>query len=203
MDLQFDLSGVYVRLRGLDDSLADRFAERWGPYAAHDRGNAHLDVVVTTLDADMEDVGFGVDWSRSGTPGGKMRFAMHEGEIEIDTDTRARAGLRRGDVGRRFGGLVSLLCAALASTLPSRGGAILHGAGVVIDDVGFLLIGPEGSGKSTWLALARDAGARPLSDDLVVVDTARDRLEVLQSPFRDETASPSPSRPGRWPSPPP
>ncbi|MDX1388484.1 MAG: hypothetical protein R3344_04810 [Acidobacteriota bacterium] len=197
MDRLFDLSGVRVRLRGLDDALGERFDERWGAYAvAEDDAEVDLDVVVVALDAEMENVEFGANWTRSGSVTGIRRFGMHEGAIEID-GKRSRAEIRRGDAGRRFGGLANLVCAALATTLPSRGAAVLHGAGVVIDDIGFVLVGPEGSGKSTWLALATEAGGRPLSDDLVVVDAAGEALTVLQSPFRDETAARS--APGRWP----
>jgi hypothetical protein len=197
MDSRFDLSGVSVRLRGLDETLAARFAERWGAYRTRDdRPRADLDVEVVAHHAELDDAPFGEGWKREIKPSGGMRFAMHEGEIEVAPDGKARAAIRTGDVRRRFGGLANLVCAALAWTLPARRCVLLHGAGIVVGEGGFVLVGPEGSGKTTWVELAREAGARILSDDLVFIDGQGERVDLLMTPFRDEQAGRS--VPGRF-----
>jgi hypothetical protein len=197
MAVRFDLSGVSVRLRGLDAGLAARFAERWGNYETRDdTSRPDLDVEVVAHDDELDDVPFGEGWKRGATSRGGMRFSMHEGEIEVDPDGKARAVIRRGDVRRRFGALANLVCAALAWTLPARPCVVLHGAGIVVGESGFVLVGPEGSGKTTWVELAREAGAMILSDDLVVIDGARERPDLLMTPFRDEQAGRS--APGRF-----
>jgi len=193
----FNLSGVSVRLRGLDETLAARFGERWGNYETGDPVSPpNLDVDLFAHDGAMDDVPFGEGWTRGATPRGGMRFAMHEGEIEVDRDGKARATIRTGDVRRRFGGLANLICAALAWTLPTRRGVVLHGAGIAVAERGFVLVGPEGSGKTTWVELAREAGATILSDDLVIVDGGTEQPDLLMTPFRDEQAARS--GPGRF-----
>ena len=58
-----------------------------------------------------------------------------------------------------------------------------------------MLVGPEGSGKSTWAGLAQQAGVRVLSDDVVVVEPgAGGALEALATPFRSKSTGA-----GRWP----
>ena len=74
---------------------------------------------------------------------------------------------------------------------------MLHAAGCVFRDHAFLLVGPAGSGKSTWIEHARRGGANVLSDDIIFVDTSGGRVEALSTPIRSET--PVPFRPGRWP----
>ena len=92
MDLCFDLSGLSVRLLGLDDALAERFDERWGEYEVRGGGpRPDLEVDVSGLGDAFDDVPFGDGWTRALMPDGGIRFAMHEGEIEVDPDGKARA----------------------------------------------------------------------------------------------------------------
>jgi hypothetical protein len=93
--------------------------------------------------------------------------------------------------------MINLLRACLAWYLPGRGTAMLHAAGLVIEDRAFFLVGAEGSGKTTWARLGQECGAHVLSDDLVLVQCAADRVLALGSPFRSTLRADY--RPGRWP----
>ena len=78
------------------------------------------------------------------------------------------------------------------------GGAMLHAAGIVLEGRAFVLIGAEGSGKTTWTLRAREAGADVLSDDIVVVTrSASGAFEALSTPFR--SAQYGTLLAGRWP----
>jgi hypothetical protein len=192
-----DLSGLVVRLRGLDDALASAFASEWAPFIAGAGTTPWLDVEVRSSDRVMA-AGRVMQPSLTGdVKDGAARFWSDEGELTIDAEGRAYVSLARGDDRWRFWGLVNLLAAALAVRLPSRSGALLHAAGIVLDGRAFLLVGQEGSGKSTFAAVARRGGARVISDDTVLVDRGEDGLVLLGSPFRaHEATNPGP---GRWP----
>jgi hypothetical protein len=192
-----DLSGLVVRFRGLDDALAGLFASRWAPFVTRRDTTPWLDVAVTASDHTIA-TGRPMRKSIAGeVRGGGGRFRSDEGEIEVDPEGRARVRLGRGDDQWRFWGLANLVGAALAVRLPSRPGALLHAAGVVIDGRGFVLIGPEGAGKSTFARMAAAGWERVISDDTVLVDGASGHLELLGSPTRSHEAT-NLGR-GRWP----
>ena len=192
-----DLSGLVVRFRGLDDALAGALASGWAPFIASASAPPWLDVEVHPSDRTIA-TGRVMRPSLTGdVKDGAARFWSDEGEITIDAAGSARVSLGRGDDSWRFWGLVNLIAAALAVRLPSRPGAVLHAAGIVLDERAFLLIGPEGSGKSTFASAAREGGARVISDDTVLVDNGPDGLALLGSPIRaHEATDPGP---GRWP----
>lgn len=60
-----------------------------------------------------------------------------------------------------------------------RGRAVLHGSAVLQGSTAVALLGQSGSGKSTVAALCCAAGAKVLSDDLVVLETSRDAVWCL------------------------
>jgi hypothetical protein len=122
---------------------------------------------------------------------------MREGWADVDVAGRARVHLLRDNDQRRYFTALNFLRAALGWCLPERGGALVHAAGLVIDGRAFLLVGPEGSGKSTWSRFGENAGARVISDDLVLLDGAGERPEILGAPFRSTHRTDY--RPGRWP----
>jgi len=192
-----DFSGLVVRFRGLDDALAGALASRWAPFIASQAATPWLDVAVSAADRTIE-TGRAMRPSLTGeVRDGSARFRSDEGEIAIDAAGLARVRLGRGDDAWRFWGLVNLTAAACAFHMPSRPGAVLHAAGIVVDGRAFVLSGPEGAGKSTFARAAREGGARVIGDDTVLIDGATGRLELLGWPFRaDEATSPGP---GRWP----
>jgi hypothetical protein len=193
-----DISGLGVRFGGLDDALAAALSSEWAPFlAAPSAGEPWLDVELETSDRVIPE-GRVMRPSLTGeVRDGAARFWSDEGEITVAAAGRARVGLARGRDNWRFWGLVNLIAAAMAVRLPSRHGALLHAAGIVLDGRAFLLVGPEGAGKSTFAQAARQGGARVISDDTVVLDAEGDRLVLLGSPIRaHEATEPGP---GRWP----
>jgi hypothetical protein len=68
----------------------------------------------------------------------------------------------------------------IALCLQQQGVTTLHGSAVELADVAVAFLAPKYHGKSTTAAALIEAGARPLSDDLVAV-TAGDTPSVLSS----------------------
>jgi hypothetical protein len=122
---------------------------------------------------------------------------MPEGEAEVGDDGVARIRLARGPEATAYFAMMNLLRACLAWRLPSRGGAMLHAAGLAVDGRAFALVGSEGSGKSTWARSGEQAGGHVLSDDIVLLEGGESGIEALGSPLRSTHRSDY--RPGRWP----
>jgi hypothetical protein len=193
-----DLSGLLVRVGGLDDGLASAFEESWGAFVAAEPDRTPW------LDVAVDDAGRAIPELPHMRPSmaGEVRetgarFESDEGTIELDAGGRALARLGSGAASWRFWGLANLLYAAIAARLPSRPGVMLHAAGIVVEGRAFLLTGAAGSGKSTFARAARDAGARVVSDDSVIVDGGSGGPSLLGTPVRASEARPG--GPGRWP----
>jgi hypothetical protein len=194
----FDLAGLAVRVRGLPDPQRVRLVEAWHAFVAPCQEPWFLDVEVEAAAAIEDVTPFGAKSMTARFDGGVARYAMTEGWVEVPPAGIVRARLAATSADKQFFALVNLLFAATAWRLPSHGGALLHAAGIVLDGCAFVLIGPEGSGKTTFTLRARDAGAAILSDDIVVVAQAPSgRFEALATPFR--SAQYGTVRAGRWP----
>lgn len=197
--LEFNLSGLGVRFEALPPDIEPFLRDVWGAYAMTPEDRQPLLVSV-------EEEGRALPPGRTMSevldaeplPGGAVRFVTGEGRVEIDAGgASAAVHLASGDAGRRGWGLVNLTLAAIGRRLLAREGAALHAAGIIVDGRAFVLVGPSRSGKTTWAAAASRAGIPVLSDDVVLLDSTRGRLEALGAPFRDRDYPP-PGR-GRWP----
>jgi hypothetical protein len=196
--VDLDLSGLALRLSGADDGIEASVVAHWGAFLARGAtGPPWIDVAVVPSERPL----LARPTMRPSLTGEVRpegaRFTSDEGSIEIGADGRAQATIGTGDPAWRFWGLANLLAAAIAYRLPSRPGALLHAAGIVLDGRAFLLVGAAGTGKSTWARLARAAGARVVSDDAVVLDAASGQVELLGTPVRSHEAHPGGV--GRWP----
>ncbi|HXV77848.1 MAG TPA: hypothetical protein VD788_16175 [Candidatus Polarisedimenticolaceae bacterium] len=192
----FDLSGVVVALDGLPAEAGARLLAQWSAFLADDRP-PFLELAVRLATRPAPPSAFAPKRMRSALAATHARFEMPEGLAEVDARGRGRIELTRGLGTREFFTLLNLLRACLAWRLPDRGAAMLHAAGLVIDGRGFLLVGAEGAGKSTWARLGETVGAHVVSDDLVLVDPEADGYALLGAPFR--STHPVTYRPGRWP----
>jgi hypothetical protein len=188
------LSGIHLALHGLSSSLEQSFRERWGRYVSDDAQDAWLDVRVSVAGDPVAGGTLTMDRLVAEFEGAVARFSMSEGTIELSGHESARVRLAPASSDTQHFVLVNLICAALACALPSRGAALLHAAGCVLEGQAFLLVGSAGSGKSTWIEQARRGGATALSDDLIFVDTAGERVEALSTPIRGYYPEPR-----RWP----
>ena len=190
-------SSVSIRVQGMTRESADRMLEEWRPFVTHTTAEPFLSLEVAFVDGDVDPGPFRPKLMSSIFEPEAARFSMDGGEVQVDETGQAHVTLTRGLGHKEYFTLMNLLRAALAWRLPQRGAALLHAAGIVVEQGAFLLVGSEGSGKSTWAALAERAGARVLSDDLVLVDGGGVRLEALGSQFRSTHRADY--RPGRWP----
>ncbi len=194
----FDFSGLGVVLEG---SAARReiagLSGEWSAYVASPRESPFLRLRVAR-DRRVEGPG--------GTAPKGMSLSLHEGAAiyrtdlgtcRVERDGEAEVVLAPGEEDARRRALQNFVRAALAFLLPTRNGAAVHSAGIVVEGRGFLVVGASGAGKSTAAALAESEGALVVSDDLVLVDGASGEAELLGSPFRSTHLTVCP--PGRWP----
>jgi hypothetical protein len=197
-DLRFDLSGIGIGLHGVPDAAAAWIERAWDGFRAGPGGDDWLDVEVaigaTAIDRSRP---FAPKAMRARFARPTARFEMDDGCAEVGLDGPARITLARDLRERAPFALLNLVRACLAWRLPSRGGVLLHAAGLVVEGRAFVLVGSEGSGKTTWVELGRSAGAIAVSDDLVLLDAVRGDVELVGAPFRSRLSTPSPR--GRWP----
>ena len=195
--LNFDLSGITIRLADVPPASAERLRSEWGVYAISEQAHPFLRIQVRPDRIEPPRVRFEPKAMLSDFAGGKATFVMPEGRAEVRREGRGVIELARELGQREFFTLMNLVRASLAWCLPSRGAALLHAAGMVIDDRGFVLAGAESSGKSTWARLGEDVGEIVISDDLVLIDATPDGYDLLGAPFR--STHKTVFRKGRWP----
>lgn len=195
--LDFDLSGIRLRVRGLPGEYERLLREEWAGFEAAAPGTPFLDVAVRAGSEPEPRSQWDPKAIRSLVRSGSARYELEEGAIEVGADGKAALSLRSGAGSRTFFAFLNLIRAGLAWRMPSRGGAMLHAAGIVVKGRAFLLVGPEGSGKTTWAGAGAAGGADVLGDDVVLVDRAPERFEALAAPLRPRSGSLR--LPGRWP----
>ena len=195
--LFFDFSGLRLEFRGLTPELACYAATDWASFRSPDAAAPDLVVDARVSPTIAPAAVFDPKSMTAEVDADRARFTMGGGSGAISRSGSMCVSLSQAQVEWQFYTLANLLCAGLAWTLPERGGLVLHAAAAVLDERAFVLVGPEGSGKSTWAAHAKEGGARILSDDIVVVAGVDTHPEVLSMPFRDD--HPVGVGPGRWP----
>lgn len=195
--LEFDLSGVTLRLTDVPSGTAARLATEWGVYATVGVSAPFLRIQILSDRIEPPGSAFEPKKMVSRFSGKEALFGLPEGRARVDRDGRGTIELARELGSREFFTLMNLVRASLAWCLPSRGAALLHAAGLVLDERGFVLAGSEGSGKSTWARLGEESGAIVISDDLVLVDATPDGHALLGAPFR--STHKTVFRKGRWP----
>jgi hypothetical protein len=200
---RFDLSGLTVAIGGTERDVVDGLAGLWTAFRAGEPvGATWLQVSVEAgsaddaLDGASAEKGLEIRRTRDGG----IAVRMSEGRALLDPGgSRARVVVapRASREARTWAGQ-NLLLPVLAWALAlRRGGGVVHGAAVVLDRRAFLLVGPEGAGKSTFARVAVEQGENVLGEDLALIDAADGRVQVLASPFRVENATGT--GPGRWP----
>lgn len=195
--MELDFSGIGMRLDGLSPALESELGRVWGAFVTSAAEAPLLHCRFQALDRKAPPGRFRPKAMHSELDGLGAVFEMPEGRATVAADGTARIDLL-GDLGRReYWTAVNLLRACLAWWLPQRGAALLHAAGLVVDGRAYLLVGPAGSGKSSWARLGEQGGARVLSDDLVLVDGSGTAVEALGAPFR--STHNADFLPGRWP----
>lgn len=157
----------------LTGHLADRFAPlRGDPLATAtvvevpDLGEELAGTTTTAIWS--IDAGGGVQWALAErVPDRALVFSV-DGLPVLVADPRARS-IRIGPPGGAMA--VQLVAAVGAPALAAALGALpMHGSSAERDDGAVLVVGQSGAGKSTLLRALHDAGWRPISEDVTVVD---------------------------------
>lgn len=195
--LDLDFSGVRLRLEDLNSALEARLREDWRHFVAAGGGEPFLRLRLSFVEGDAPQGAFAPKAMTSRLERKRAEFHMAEGSAVVLDDGTGEITLLRGLGRREYYSFLNFLRASLAWKLPSRGGMLMHAAGLVVEERGFILVGAEGSGKSSWARVGESAGCLVLSDDLVMLDGAGPKLEVLGAPFR--STHDADYRPGRWP----
>jgi hypothetical protein len=196
-DFRFDLSGVGIRLAALPAGIASFLESDWRLFTAERGPSPVLDLRVEATPVARFPGRFDPKAMRAEIAPDRARYELPEGSVEVDAQGEGRVVLGIVEGSRSYYALANLVRAALAWRMLSRGGALLHAAGILLRGRAFALAGPAGSGKSTWARLAEEAGASVLSDDLVLLDGHEGRIEALGAPFR--STHKGTVGPGRWP----
>ncbi len=197
--LGFDFSGFGLRLEGLPPSWRRRLLALWRGFASEGPLPPRtLGVRVILRRGPLPESPFDPKAIiATGHPLG-TRFTLPEGFAEPIGPDEVQVEVTEGGDPRHFYGFLNLCRAVFAAWLPARGGALLHAAGVVVEARAFLLVGGEGSGKTTFAQRAAAGGALVLGDDLVLVDTpGPNPPHALAAPLRPQSLGPP--APGRWP----
>lgn len=195
--IDFDLSGLTVRMTGLPAARERRLAEEWAPFAAPPTARPWLDVRIDVVAGGSRPRGADAKSMTGGVVDGAAKWAMIGAGAHVPRDGPVE--IRIEDAAAEFSlfAVINLMHAAIAWRLPAIGGLMLHAAAAVVDGRAFVLVGAEASGKTTWSRLARAAGARVLSDDIVLVAPSAGGFEALGSPLRAKDFGGG--APGRWP----
>ena len=203
--LDLDFSGIAIRVEA-PATYVERLARDWSAFVV-EHGDAH-DAIEHDLTLSLRS-----DPSPYDAPdyrpkamsiepradGAGARFSMAEGEAHLSDDGSLHGSLVAASASRAYFTLINFLRAGLARRLPARRGALLlHAAGLVFDGRGFILVGPQDSGKSTWTRLGASVGGHAVSDDLLIVERVPAGFELVGSPFRSTSRDSEPRR-GRWP----
>ncbi len=190
--LQLDLriAGIPLRIQGLDGPGRAGLAERFfGFEGSGGHVDDHVEVVVrcavaedfVTLDTRGWDYDLDLDPRQDVVRVAGLRFLAR---IEREP---LRAVLATCADREELPGVVeNLLRIVVAYALLARGGVLVHAAGVADGDRARVFFGVSGAGKTTLSRLARAAGQRILSDDMVALVPEVGRVRILAIPFAGE-----------------
>ncbi len=119
-------------------------------------------------------------WIRHEGPVTRFRLFSLAGEIDL----AARTAIVHAPEPRwAASGLERALAYILMQAQPREyDGLLIHGAGIVLDDAGYLFAGPSGAGKTTVAGLAAGVG-QVLCDENLVVRLEGDGAVLYSTPF--------------------
>jgi hypothetical protein len=189
MVLGLNLDDLRLEFGGLDEGLHHDLAERYGAYS--DRGAARIaPALAVRMTRDPREyfiepatrAEFNPVWlAFAGT---RVRYMAHQVAGWFDTEARVGEGvLARGNYEPPVRALENYIRCAVAWCAVTRGGALVHGAGLVRNGRGYLFFGESGAGKSTLAASSRRGAV--VSDDLsLLLPREGGGLDLVGSPFR-------------------
>ncbi len=179
--VRIDIAGIAVAVEIEDDEMRAALCERYAEFII---ARAEPQVTVTVKVA----AGARFVPLRSGPwiieldeKGDRLNYRSHfdSGWMEIEAGKAFLEIAPEADIENFLRVLYARLCLR-------EGGLLLHAAGVVRDEAGFVFFGPSGSGKTTTARLS--PGHTILSDDLVIVKIDDGGVRVHGVPFRGDFA---------------
>lgn len=185
--LGITLGEVELDFAGLDADLAEEARARYGPWARPASGPGALRVRVGREETEyFLKPPDGDERARVllACDGARIRYMSYR--VAGWFDTLGGEGvllISRGEFEPAIRAFENYVRAAVAWQAASRGGALVHAAGAVLDGRGYLFYGASGAGKSTLAASNRRGTI--VSDDLsLVLPGDGGGLDLVGSPFR-------------------
>jgi hypothetical protein len=173
-----NIAGMRVALLIADEVMAAKTCEKYGDFLSPD-GAAPTTVRVDVIPgARFIAMGDGAWVIETALEGERLSYRSYEESGWVDFESGV-GGLELAPTAE-----VENFLRVLYAHLCARSGALLlHAAGIVREEHGYVFFGPSGSGKSTCALLSRGAVREVLSDDLVIIRKAGADLRVYGTPF--------------------
>lgn len=195
--IAFGIGELGIRVDGLAPDAELQAIAQWGRFRAGERRDPWIDLVVRHEPLAGEPQPFDAKQLRVERVAGACRVEMRGAHAEVPDAGTVRVTLEGSDPGRSALAVINVLHATIAWRIVKLGGLLLHAASAVLDGRGFVLIGAEGSGKSTWARGMASAGAIALGDDIALVLPSPTGFDLVGSPLRAKEFGGG--TPGRWP----
>lgn len=186
-DFKIGVGGIVCRFRGAPPDLREALERRYKPFLADGRALVTFAVRTDGLPAPRRKAD-GSPVVEVGGSNGRWTVRRWDNPLEAEFDLRRRSGTLK--VSANEYGFDSFLRILYSILLASRGGILLHSAGLGRRGRGYVFFGPSESGKTTVVRLS--SGLPVLSDELVVLRRDRKGWAAYGTPFWGEFA-----RPGR------
>lgn len=165
-----------------DAAVADRLRRRYADFLCAPT-TPHVAVNLTVVPgASFIPLRPGASWEvRVATADGVTQFVsyLEQGWFDLTAGVGQLTLAPHGEIENYLRVLYARLCLRHDALL-------LHAAGVLRNGEGYLFFGPSGAGKSTVARLSAEAGALPVSDDIVIVRRRGEELLLCGVPFLGE-----------------
>ena len=177
--IRLNIAGITVALEIADDDKRAAISERYREFIVSDEEPESIIRVEVSSGAQFIPMNPGPWITEISYSGRLLNYRSHldAGQIDIERGEAVLEIAPEADVENFLRVLYAQLCLR-------AGGLLLHAAGVVGGDAGFVFFGPSGSGKTTAARLS--PGRTILSDDLVILRTSGKRTLVHGVPFRGD-----------------
>ena len=174
-----DIAGIAVALEIADADKRASVRERYREFIATDRKPQAVVRVEVRPGARFIPMKQGPWVIETSYDQGHLKYRSHfdEGHVDLERGAGVLEMAPETDVENFLRVLYAHLCLR-------AGGLLLHAAGVVCDDDGFVFFGQSGSGKSTASRLSLDKTI--LSDDLIILRIVDGKARVYGVPFRGD-----------------
>ncbi|MBI5303648.1 MAG: hypothetical protein HY868_16045 [Chloroflexi bacterium] len=179
--IELDIAGIRVALDIADAAMRVKVRERYAAFiVAEGRPQVRVRVEVVA-EARFVPARPGPWVIETALAGNRLTYRSYfdAGWVDLDGGEGAVKIAPHADVENFLRVLYAHLCLR-------AGGLLLHAAGVVRDQAGYVFFGESGSGKTTTARLSLDLGCAVLSDDLVILKKDGDSFRVFGVPFRGE-----------------